>query len=135
MADEADTAGSDANDATDTDALEDDATDAGPGNDTTDAGSDATDAGTDEFDRVRARAADAVREADPDLTSVYVGLIRAEGADEYYFGNDVDEAELRRAAAEQLGMLTCVLADQSASSVEEIAELAVERAESMDLRG
>ncbi|MFC6826058.1 hypothetical protein [Halopelagius fulvigenes] len=88
--------------------------------------------GNDEFERVRERAVAALEEGEP--ISIYLGLVHENGANEYYFGNDVDERELREAATEQLGMLTRVLADQSAASVEEIAELAVERAEAMNLQ-
>ncbi|WP_227356370.1 hypothetical protein [Haladaptatus salinisoli] len=92
----------------------------------------ADDTDTDEFEEMRARAVEAM-EGD-DVRSMYVGLIREDGTKEYYFGNAVDEAELRETAADQLGVMTRVLAAQSASTVEEVAELAVERAESMDLR-
>lgn len=52
-----------------------------------------------------------------------------------YFANDTEEAaELRETATIQLGMLLRVLADRSNSSVEEITDLAVERAEQMQLR-
>lgn len=90
------------------------------------------DAATADFDEVRSRAAAAVE--GEDLASVYVGLVHEDGRKEYYFANAVDEAELRRTAAEQLGMLTRVLAEQSASSVPELVELAAEKAEGMDLR-
>ena len=93
---------------------------------------DPTDNRHEEFDRVRERAAEAIDDGD-DLDSVYVGLV-GEEAMEYYFGNVVDEEELREVAAAQLGMLTRVLADQSAATVDEIADLAAERARSMNLR-
>ena len=86
-----------------------------------------------EFDRVRERASQAIAEGD-DLESVYVGLVSDDEAMEYYFGNTVDEEELREVAAAQLGMLTRVLADQSAATVDEVADLAAERAKSMNLR-
>lgn len=92
----------------------------------------ADEADEDEFEQVRERAIDALERGDS--ISIYLGLIHENGANEYYFGNDVDERELREAATEQLGMLTRVLADQSASSVEEIANLAAERAEAMNLQ-
>lgn len=92
-----------------------------------------TDDGDEEFDEVRARAAEAMN-AD-DVVSAYVGLIHENDQNEFYFGNAVDEAELRRMATRQLGMLTRVLADQSGATAEEIAQLAAERAEEMDLRG
>ena len=91
-----------------------------------------TDDRHEEFDRVRERAAEAI-EGD-DLGSVYVGLVGDDEAMEYYFGNTVDEEELREVAAAQLGMLTRVLADQSAATVDEVADLAAERAKSMNLR-
>jgi hypothetical protein len=91
---------------------------------------DGIDGTDDEFDELRARATQAID--DDDIRSMYVGLVRDDGAKEYYFGNTVDEEELRRTAASQLGMMLRVLADQSASTVEEVGELAVEQAESMD---
>lgn len=87
---------------------------------------------TDEFDRMRAQAAEAIDRED--IVSMYVGLIPADGSNEYYFGNTVEEAELRETAAIQLGMMTRVLAEKSAWTVEEVAQHAVERAESMDLQ-
>ena len=85
------------------------------------------------FEDVKAEAAEAI--TDEDLRSVYAGLVHEDGKHEYYLGNDTEEAtELREAAAIQLGMLTRVLADRSDSSVEEIAELAAERANEMELR-
>lgn len=70
-----------------------------------------------------------------DLHSLYTGIVHDDGRHEYYFGNDTEDAEaLREAAAVQLGMLLRVLADRSEDSVEEVAELAVERAERMELR-
>ena len=86
-----------------------------------------------EFDRVRERASEAITAGD-DLESVYVGLVGDDEAMEYYFGNTVDEEQLREVAAAQLGMLTRVLADQSAATVDEVADLAAERAKSMNLR-
>ena len=86
-----------------------------------------------EFDRVRERASEAIAEGD-DLESVYAGLVGDDEAMEYYFGNAVDEEQLREVAAAQLGMLTRVLADQSAATVDEVADLAAERAKSMNLR-
>ncbi|WP_226481717.1 hypothetical protein [Natrinema amylolyticum] len=86
-----------------------------------------------QFEEVKTEAAAAITEQD--LRSVYAGLVHEDGRHEYYLGNDTEEAaELREAAAIQLGMLTRVLADRSDSSVEEIAELAAERAEEMELR-
>ena len=88
-----------------------------------------------QFEEVKTEAAAALTDEDEELRSVYTGLIHEDGRHEYYFGNDTEEAsELREAAAIQLGMLTRVLADRSDSSVEEIAELAAERAEAMELR-
>lgn len=92
----------------------------------------ADEADEDEFEQVRERAIAALERGDS--VSIYLGLIHESGANEYYFGNDVEERELREAATEQLGMLTRVLADQSAASVEEIANLAAERAEAMNLQ-
>lgn len=88
---------------------------------------------TADLDELRARAADAIDD-DDDLRSMYLGVVREDGEKEYYFGNAVDESELREVAVVQLAMMTRVLATQSASSVEEIAELAAQQAESMDLQ-
>ncbi|WP_339106222.1 hypothetical protein [Haloterrigena salinisoli] len=86
-----------------------------------------------QFDDVRERAAEAVTEKD--LRSVYTGLVHEDGRHEYYFANDTEEAaELREVATIQLGMLLRVLADRSDSSIEEITDLAVERAEQMQPR-
>ncbi|WP_247004114.1 hypothetical protein [Halosolutus gelatinilyticus] len=86
-----------------------------------------------QFDDVRNRAAEAVTE--DNLRSVYTGLIHEDGRHEYYFANDTEEAaQLRESAAIQLGMLLRVLADRSDSSVPEITELAIDRAEQMELR-
>ncbi|WP_226006074.1 hypothetical protein [Natrinema salinisoli] len=86
-----------------------------------------------QFEEVKTEAAAAITE--DDLRSVYTGLVHEDGRHEYYLGNDTEEAaELREAAAIQLGMLTRVLADRSDSTVEEISELAVERADEMELR-
>jgi hypothetical protein len=68
-----------------------------------------------------------------DVQSMYVGLIDEEGENEFYFGN-APEGDLQRAAVTQLGMLTRVLASQSDTNVEHIAQLAAERAREMDLR-
>jgi hypothetical protein len=85
------------------------------------------------FDDVTAEAAAAI--TDDDLRSVYVGLVHEDGRHEYYFANDTEAAdELREAAAVQFGMLTRVLADRSDRSVEEVSDLAVERATNMELR-
>jgi hypothetical protein len=66
---------------------------------------------------------------------MYMGLVHEDGRHEYYFGNDTEEAaELREAAAIQLGMLLCVLADRSDSSIEELTTLAADRARQMELR-
>ncbi|MFC6768606.1 hypothetical protein [Natrinema soli] len=86
-----------------------------------------------QFEALREQAADAVTE--DDLLSVYTGLVHEDGRHEYYFGNDTEAAtELRETAAIQLGMLLRVLADRSDSSIDEITDLAVERAEEMQLR-
>ncbi|QLG63480.1 hypothetical protein [Halorarum salinum] len=80
-----------------------------------------------EFETFQARAAEAV--SGDGLESVYVGIVREDGEREYYFGNDTEDVgELREAAATQLGMLLRVLADRSDDSVDEVADLAVERA-------
>ena len=70
------------------------------------------------------------------ISGLYTGLVHENGRHEYYFANDTEEeaAELREAAAIQLGMLLCVLADRSDSSIAEITEFAVDRAEQMELR-
>ncbi len=84
------------------------------------------------FDDVRETAADATRE--DDVLSAYTGLVHDDGRREYYFANDTEDAsELRETAAVQLGMLVRVLADRSESDVEEITDLAAERAENMRL--
>lgn len=86
-----------------------------------------------QFEELRSQASEAV--ANDDLVSVYTGLVHEDGQHEYYFGNDTQEAtELRETAAIQLGMMLRVLAERSNSSVDEITELAVERAEEMELR-
>jgi hypothetical protein len=85
------------------------------------------------FEEVKTEASAAITEAD--LRSVYTGIIHEDGRHEYYFGNDTAEAaELREAAAIQLGMLLRVLADRSDSSIDELTTLAAERAEQMELR-
>jgi hypothetical protein len=85
------------------------------------------------FEEVKTEAAEAV--TGDDLRSVYAGIVHEDGRHEYYFGNDTEEAaELRETAAVQLGMLLRVLADRSDSSIEEITDHAVERAEQMELR-
>jgi hypothetical protein len=86
-----------------------------------------------QFEEVKREASEAVTQED--LRSVYTGVIHENGRHQFYFGNDTTEAtELREAAAVQLGMLLRVLADRSDSSLEELSELAVERAEAMELR-
>lgn len=87
---------------------------------------------TAEFERVRERAAEAARSGDAD--SVYLGLVGGETRNEYYFANDVDESELREVAAQQLGMLTRVLAEQSDASIDEVAEHAAETARKLNVR-
>jgi hypothetical protein len=85
------------------------------------------------FEEVRRDAAAAIGEEG--VYSVYTGLVHEDGRHEYYFGNDTGDAEeLRETAAVQLGMLLRVLADRSDSSVDELTDLAAERAESMELR-
>ena len=85
------------------------------------------------FEEVKTEASAAITEGD--LRSVYTGIIHEDGRHEYYLGNDTEEAaELREAAAIQLGMLLRVLADRSDSSVDELTTLAAERAEGMELR-
>jgi acyl-homoserine lactone acylase PvdQ len=86
-----------------------------------------------QFESVKEDAAAAVTQSD--LRSVYAGVVHEDGRHQYYFGNDTTDAEeLRETAAIQLGMLVRVLAEQSDSSVEEIADLGVERARAMELR-
>jgi len=85
------------------------------------------------FEETRTEAAAAITEGD--LRSVYAGLVHEDGRHEYYFGNDTEDAEeLRETAAIQLGMMLRVLADRSDNSLEEVADLAVDRAEEMRLR-
>jgi hypothetical protein len=85
------------------------------------------------FAELQEQAAEAV--VDDELISVYAGLVHEDGEHEYYFGNDTEEAEeLRETAAVQLGVMLRVLADRSDSSLDEITDLAVERAEEMRLR-
>ncbi|GGL63755.1 hypothetical protein [Halocalculus aciditolerans] len=83
-----------------------------------------------DFDDVLTQATDAL-DAD-DLESVYLGLIHEGPGYEFYFGNETDD--LRTAAVTQLGMLCRVLADQSDLTVEELAELAVDRANELGVR-
>ncbi|MFB6234463.1 MAG: hypothetical protein ABEH81_03735 [Halopenitus sp.] len=84
------------------------------------------------FDDVREKAADAIRK--DDVLSAYTGLVHEDGRHEYYFANDTEEAsELRETAAVQLGMLVRVLAERSDSDVDEITDLAAERAEEIRL--
>jgi hypothetical protein len=85
------------------------------------------------FREVRSEAATAIETGD--LRSVYAGLVHEDGRHEYYFGNDTETTEeLRENAAVHLGMVLRVLADRSESDLDELADLAVERAEAMDLR-
>ena len=85
------------------------------------------------FEELQEQAAEAV--VGDELASVYAGLVHEDGRHEYYFGNDIEEPEaLRETAATQLGMMLRVLADRSDSSVDEITELAAERAERLELR-
>lgn len=85
------------------------------------------------FEETTAEAATAI--TDEDLRSVYAGLVREDGRHEYYFANNTETAEeLREAAAVQLGMLLRVLADRSERDIEEVADLALERAAAMELR-
>jgi hypothetical protein len=85
------------------------------------------------FEDLRERAAEAV--AGDDVVSVYAGLVREDGRHDYYFGNDTEDAEeLREMAAGQLGMLLRVLADRSDTGVDELTDLAAERAAEMRLR-
>lgn len=86
---------------------------------------------SEEFDHARRRALEAVQ--GEDVESMYVGLVTADGHSQFYFANDVDESELREVAATQLGMLHLVLAEQSEATLEEVAELGVERAKDLDL--
>lgn len=87
---------------------------------------------SDDFDRIRDQALDAIEQ--DDIASMYVGVIPENGTNEYYFGNTVEDAELREMAGKQLGMMARVLADQSEWSVEEVAQHAVEQAASMRLQ-
>lgn len=85
------------------------------------------------FKELREEAGKAV--SNDDLLSLYTGLVHEDGRHEYYFGNDTEEAaELRETAAIQLGMMLRVLADRSDSSIDEITDLAAERAEEMQLQ-
>lgn len=86
-----------------------------------------------EFEELQKRAANAV-EGD-DLKSVYVGLVHHRGEQEYYFGNDVEENdELQEMTVTQLAMLLRVLADRSDVTADEIADLAAEHADQMQLQ-
>lgn len=87
---------------------------------------------TEEFEALRERAIEGIE--DEDVVSLYVGLVHEEGQDAYYFANDVDDEELQEMAARQLGMLTRVLATQSDLSLEEVTDLALERADEMGLQ-
>lgn len=94
---------------------------------------DATGMGAPQFEEVQSEAAAAL--TGDELRSVYAGVIHEDGRHQFYFGNDTEDAEeLREAAAIQLGMLLRVLADRSNQSLAEVSELAVERAEHMELR-
>jgi hypothetical protein len=84
-----------------------------------------------EFDELRERAAGAL--AGDDVQSLYVGLVHEDGQREYYFGNTVDEEALGEVAAVQLGTMMRVLSTQSSTTPEELADVAVEQARSMDL--
>jgi len=85
------------------------------------------------FREVRSEAASAIETGD--LYSVYAGLVHEDGRHEYYLGNDTETAEeLRENAAIQVGMMLRVLADRSETDLDDLADLAVERAEEMDLR-
>jgi hypothetical protein len=85
------------------------------------------------FEEVQAEAAAAL--TGDDLRSVYAGIVHENGRHDFYFGNDTEDAEeLREAAAIQLGMMLRVLADRSDQSLEDVSELAVERAQHMQLR-
>lgn len=85
------------------------------------------------FEEVRRRAATAIGE--DGVRSAYVGLVRENGHHEYHFGDRTSEAaELRELAAVQLGMLLSVLSERSDSDAEELAELALDRAERLELR-
>jgi hypothetical protein len=84
-----------------------------------------------EFDELRNRAAEAI--AGDDVQSLYVGLVHENGDKEYYFGNTVDEEELGQVAAVQLGMMMRVLSTQSATTPEDLADIAVEQAASIDI--
>jgi hypothetical protein len=84
------------------------------------------------FSEIQTEAAEAI--TSDELYSVYTGLIHEDGRHEFYFGNDTETAEeLRESAAIQLGMLLRVLADRSEQSPNEIAELALDRADAMEL--
>lgn len=86
-----------------------------------------------QFADVQDRAVEAIESED--LRSLYVGLIREDGAPEFYFENDTEDAEaLQHAAVDQLGMLTRVLADRSDLTPAELADLAAERADELAVR-
>ncbi|MFC7116503.1 hypothetical protein ACFQH2_18315 [Natronoarchaeum sp. GCM10025703] len=85
------------------------------------------------FEEVKDEASEALTEEE--LRSVYTGIVHEDGRHEYYLGNDTETAEeLRESAAVHLGMLLRVLADRSESSVDELTDLAAERADQMELR-
>lgn len=86
---------------------------------------------TEEFETLRKQAIEGL-EAE-DIVSFYLGVIYEDQEDAYYFGNDVEEAELQGMAVTQLGMMTRVLADKSDLSVEEVTDRAQKRAENMGL--
>ncbi len=87
---------------------------------------------TDDFEALREKAIEGIE--DDDVVSLYVGLIHEDQQNAYYFANDVDEDDLQEMAAEQLGMLTRVLATQSDLSLEEVTDLALERADEMGIQ-
>lgn len=85
-----------------------------------------------EFEAMREQAIDGLE--DDGIVSFYTGIIHETGENAYYFANDVEDEDLQRMAATQLGIITRVLADKSDLSVEEVAQLGREQAEDMDLR-
>ncbi|GGL22755.1 hypothetical protein GCM10009037_02710 [Halarchaeum grantii] len=85
---------------------------------------------TTQFEEVREQATAALER--DDLTSIYLGLLTDDGENEFFFGNDTDDPrELQQTASRQLGMLCRVLANQSDLTVEQVADLAAQRAKDL----
>ncbi|GGM65324.1 hypothetical protein J2752_000312 [Halarchaeum rubridurum] len=92
-----------------------------------------SDSPTTEFEEVREQAIEALERED--LRSIYVGILDESEENEFFFGNETEDPHaLQRTAATQLGMLCRVLADQSDLTVEQVANLAAERANELGVQ-